>query len=152
MVKLRSLKNSDFFTKFGLFSDPFTAKSPNSDSKRKFGPKWQQCKVTPRQLHAKYCIATQELVLHLSNNTNFWHKNGYITNRQQSITHRLNKLKLLPLLNFLNQTNVLQRSPGKVSLLHLQRGVRLKLVDHVKLWIESSRRKLPKCTWKRNCR
>ena len=42
MVKLRSLKNSDFFTKFGLFSDPFTAKSPNSDSKRKFGPKWQQ--------------------------------------------------------------------------------------------------------------
>ena len=35
--------------------------------------------MTTRQLHAKYCIATQELVLHLSNNTNFWHKIGYIT-------------------------------------------------------------------------
>ena len=39
-------------------------------------------KVTPRQLHAKYCGDDHgELVLHLSNNTNFWHKNGYTTNR-----------------------------------------------------------------------
>ena len=38
-----SIENSDFCTKFGPFSDPFPAKSPNSDLKRKFGPLWQQC-------------------------------------------------------------------------------------------------------------
>jgi len=40
---LYSIENSDFCTKFGPFSDPFPAKSPNSDQKRKFGPLWQQC-------------------------------------------------------------------------------------------------------------
>ena len=40
-------------------------------------------------------------------------------------TYRLNKLELLPLLDLLNQTDVLQGGPGKVSLLHLQRCVSL---------------------------
>ena len=40
---LYSIENSDFCTKFGPFLDPFPAKSPNLDLKRKFGPLWQQC-------------------------------------------------------------------------------------------------------------
>ena len=59
----------------------------------------------------------------------------------RKLTHRLNELELLPLLDllqsgveqcsvvsveeYLYQADVLQRGPGEVSLLHLQRGVRL---------------------------
>ena len=39
--------------------------------------------------------------------------------------HRLYELKLLPLLDLLDETDVLQRGPGEVSLLHLQGGVSL---------------------------
>ncbi len=38
---------------------------------------------------------------------------------------RLDELELFPLLNFLNQTDVLESGPNKVPLLHLEGRVRL---------------------------
>ena len=40
-------------------------------------------------------------------------------------THRLYELELLPLLDLLDEADVLQRGPGEVSLLHLQSGISL---------------------------
>ena len=47
------------------------------------------------------------------------------TSMTRCSTHRLYELKLLPLLHLLDEAHVLQRRPGEVPLLHLQRRVRL---------------------------
>ena len=46
------------------------------------------------------------------------------------LTHRLYELKLLPLLDLLDEADILQRGPREVPLLHLQGGVSLKKGKH----------------------
>ena len=58
------------------------------------------------------------------------------------LTHRLYELKLLSLLDLLDEADILQRGPREVPLLHLQGGVSLKKGKHKQKQFKSFTRRL----------